>query len=182
MARLAGRSLAGLARAVRRRRSSSVAGVADIPVPVPLAAERATEVAPATPATLARELTMAVVRSGSPKLVPVSMRYDTADPYAVCADFPCGQGPRVSWVLARDLLWQGLNAPVGDGDVRVWPSGNADDAGVFISLRSPDGEALVHAANDEVVAFLQASYRLCPPGTEANYLDVDDDLRRLCTS
>jgi len=116
-----------------------------------------------------------------PKRVPVVMRYDIADPYAVCAELPGAPGRGVSWVFARDLMSQGLTAPTGDGDVRIWPAGSGR-ADVRIAFRSPDGEALLQAAIRDVVDFLRRSHSLCPPGREGDYLEVDATLRRLLPS
>src|SRR3569833_3433507 len=53
--------------------------------------------------------------------LPVSLRYSAADPYAVRAVFS-GDGMEIEWIFARDLLRRGLSAPIGDGNVHVWPS------------------------------------------------------------
>jgi len=113
-----------------------------------------------------------------PEHTPVVMRYDISDPYAVRAQFPATPGPPVSWVFARDLLSQGLMAPTGDGDMRIWPT-ESGGVGLRISLKSPHGEGLVQAATADVDEFLRQSYSLCPPGREGDYVDVDGALRQL---
>jgi hypothetical protein len=132
--------------------------------------------------TVTRDVVMEVVTIDD-RLEPVSvvLRYDTADPYAVCADFVTACGQRVSWCLARDLMSSGLLAPTGHGDVRIWPATCRGTAIVNIALVSHDGAAVVQARTADVAEFLGSSYALCPPGTESEYLDVDAALRALLT-
>ena len=55
--------------------------------------------------TVTRELNVQVVAPiDGPSQVGVSMRYDTADPYAVHAMFRVAVDQQVSWVFARELL------------------------------------------------------------------------------
>ncbi|MCW2510016.1 MAG: SsgA, partial [Modestobacter sp.] len=88
--------------------------------------------------------------------VPAALIYDSTDPFAVRVRFGDG-GPDedvdtapyddpdedggVEWLLSRDLLRAGLTAPVGEGDVRLWPARGGLDV-VFLQLRAPSGEAL----------------------------------------
>ena len=127
-----------------------------------------------------REVTMAVVVPADvQQRVPVVMRYDRSDPFAVAAEFQATPTDRVAWVFARELLAHGMRVPIGEGDVRVWPTA---DGAVRISLTSPDGEALVEVAAADVAEFLRQSYALCPLGAEAANLDVDGALRALFAS
>lgn len=129
-------------------------------------------------AAVSRELTMAVVEpvEGSRSL-PVVMHYDVGDPFAVRLEFHTGGGQLIAWVFGRELLTLGLVAPVGEGDVRVWPS--PASRSVFIALFSPEGEAVVEAELAAVEDFLARSYAVCPPGAESSHLDVDATLRSL---
>jgi hypothetical protein len=124
--------------------------------------------------SVTRELSMHVVApSDGPSEVTVSLRYDTADPYAVHSIFRVAPEQQIAWVFARELLSLGLDEPSGDGDVRIGPS--CDQAGevVCITLRSPDGEATIQAAADDIVEFLSAAYALCPRGRESQHLKID---------
>jgi hypothetical protein len=108
----------------------------------------------------------------------VSLRYSAADPYAVSAVFNC-DGMAVEWVFARDLLRDGLSAPIGDGDVRVWPSWGIGRKLVMISLTSPDGQAVLEANVKDVRDFLKRTIAVVPEGGETAHLDVDAALARL---
>ena len=110
--------------------------------------------------------------------LPVSLRYSAADPYAVSAVFS-GDGMEVEWVFARDLLRQGLSTPIGDGDVHVWPSWGTGRELLMISLTSPDGQAVLEAAAEDVRTFLDRTAAVVPDGQESSHLDLDTALTRL---
>jgi hypothetical protein len=102
------------------------------------------------------------------------LRYDTADPYAVAIVFTV-HGREVVWVFGRDLLLQGVSEPVGDGDVQVLPSIDADGrAQVLVSLTAPTGQALVEARARDVLDFLALTTQAVWPGTEGDRLSADD--------
>jgi len=130
--------------------------------------------------TVTRQLVMDVVTPDDRlEQVTVLLRYDTADPYAVSAEFLTESGQQVRWFLARDLMSGGLMDATGEGDVRVWPASHRGRSLVNIALMSHDGHAVVQAAAEDVVDFLGSSFALCPPGAESHYLDVDAALRVL---
>lgn len=114
--------------------------------------------------------------------VPVVLRYDPADPYAVVAEFHLVAGQGVAWVFARDLVSRGLHAAAGEGDVRIRPCAFRGVAGASIALVSPDGEALVRASARDLEEFLRRTHLVCPPGSEGRHLDVDGDLSGILAS
>lgn len=109
------------------------------------------------------------VKTGS-RSVPVRVRlvYDPQDPYAVALRF-LPEGRVVTWILARELLRDGLYRMAGEGDVRVTPG--AVTVGVHLS--SPSGEALVVFARDDIAQFLRSTYLEVPDGSEAGRIDWD---------
>jgi len=120
-----------------------------------------------------------VVPDGSPLPVTASIRYDAADPYAVSVTFYTGASEPVRWTFARQLLTDGVEGPVGDGDVRVWPSRTDGLPMVCIALSSPSGRALFEASLGDVVEFLSRSYVAVPTGAESDFVDVDAELGAL---
>jgi hypothetical protein len=117
---------------------------------------------------------------GAELLLAAELRYTAGDPLAVEALFEDGSDEPVRWVFARDLLSAGLDRRAGDGDVVVWPTN--DTVGirvVHLRLRSPHGDALLEASADAIQAFLVATWRLVPPGTEHEHLDIDGALDAL---
>jgi hypothetical protein len=135
------------------------------------------------PSTVTRELIVQLVAPGDGSVsLPVVMRYDVADPFAVHATFCTGQGDGVSWVFARELLTTGVHRASGEGDVRVWPSWNAGHEVIFIALTSPDGEALLQAPTRALMEFLSCTYSLCAQGQERDHLDLDRAIEALFTA
>lgn len=129
--------------------------------------------------TLALEL---IDTTGEASRLDGDLEYTAADPYAVAAVFRAGPSP-IRWVFARELLAEGLFAPVGDGDVHVWPClDNHGQAVVLIELNSPHGEALLQAASRDVSEFLQRTFELVPRGTEDMQLDLDHTVLQLLGS
>ncbi|MET1059377.1 MAG: SsgA family sporulation/cell division regulator [Nocardioides sp.] len=119
---------------------------------------------------------------GAVVTVDVELSYDPADPFAVAADFdPTGE--RIRWTFARDLLRRGLFEPSGDGDVRLSPSTDADgEETVILQLCSPDGESALQTPAVAVAAFLEATSRVVPFGTESSFLDIDALVARILAS
>ncbi len=110
--------------------------------------------------------------------LPVYLRYCVDDPYAVSVAF---QGPdeEVTWVFARDLLADGLEKPLGDGDVTVRPHRHDGRDVLVIGLASPDGAAELEADAAEVRAFVELCESVLPRGREHTVLDLDAALEEL---
>jgi hypothetical protein len=117
-----------------------------------------------------------VVPDGSPVPVTASIRYDATDPYAVTVTFFTGAAEPVRWTFARQLLTDGVERSVGEGDVRVWPAHTDGRPVVYIALSSPSGRALFEAHLADVVDFLSRSYLAVPTGSESDFVDVDGEL------
>jgi len=130
-------------------------------------------------ASVTCELDVRLVVPGEASVpVPVVLQYDSVDPYAVQATFRTG-GQGVDWVFARELIAAGVNRPVGQGDVRVWPSTDPDDEVVYLALSSPDGKALREAPAAVLRVFVARTALIVPPGEEYRYLDLDSTLAAL---
>ena len=131
-------------------------------------------------ATVVAELGLRLVvpdRGGVP--LTSSLRYRGDDPYAIRMSFHAGLDDPVEWLFARDLLSVGVQAATGDGDVRVWPALAGDRDVLNISLSSPFGQAHFEASLAAVSAFLRRTYEVVPLGREADFVDVEGELRDL---
>ncbi|MGX4691682.1 SsgA family sporulation/cell division regulator [Streptomyces sp. JNUCC 63] len=85
--------------------------------------------------------------------VPVGLRYDPlADPREVRVDLPGA----CEWAFSRSLLEQGLCAPAGTGDVRVWPCGRVQ---TVVELHSAHGVSVVQFETRTLIRFLRRTYR-----------------------
>ena len=137
----------------------------------------------ARPTSVSTELQLRLVVPGAASLpVRAGLRYDVADPYAVQVSFHTGNGSEgeiVEWTFARQLLTDGVSAPVGEGDVQVWPSASAGLPVVCLSLSSPSGKALFEVPLPELVDFLGQTYAAVPTGSEGEYVDVEAELALL---
>lgn len=133
------------------------------------------------PTTVTAELGLRLVLPDSPSLpVLATLRYDAADPYAICVCFHTGaDGSAVEWSFARQLLTDGVHRPCGDGDVRVWPKTRDGRRLVSLALTSPSGSALFETPLADVVEFLTRSYDAVPIGSESLFVDIDAELALL---
>jgi hypothetical protein len=124
-----------------------------------------------------------LVADADPVPLPVVLQYMASDPCAVHAVFS-GDGMEVVWVLGRELLRDGLARPIGDGDVHCWPSWGTGQELLMISLTSPDGQAVLECAADDVRRFLDRTEAVVSPGDESYLLGrgMDDELHRLFES
>jgi hypothetical protein len=134
------------------------------------------------PTSVSTDLQLRLVVPGAASLpVRAGLRYDITDPYAVQVSFLTGgsDGESVEWTFARQLLTDGVTAPVGEGDVQVWPSASAGAPVVCLSLSSPSGKALFEVPLPELVDFLGQTYAAVPTGSESEHVDVDAELALL---
>jgi hypothetical protein len=122
-------------------------------------------------------LILRLIGTGSSMDVPADFSYDAEDPFAVRMTFgAAGSGSDdVTWLVARELLWTGLERRAGDGDVRLGPAGPTDV--LFLQLVAPSGEALFELSRVALVAFLRGTEALVPLGAET--VDLDDELAAL---
>ncbi|WP_316745449.1 SsgA family sporulation/cell division regulator [Streptomyces sp. MK7] len=99
------------------------------------------------------------------------LTYRVSDPYAVEARFRADDRDETVWTFARDLLKNGLERRNGLGDVVVWPgTGTQGEPRVFVRLSSPEGTALLSAADADLRAFLAAASNLVSYGAEHPHL------------
>ncbi|MER5636327.1 SsgA family sporulation/cell division regulator [Kitasatospora sp. NPDC002227] len=116
-------------------------------------------------------------------LLRVTLRYGSEDPLAVRMLFPTEysldsetEGDEITWVFARHLLAEGLDAPAGLGDVHLRPTLGRR---VMVELRAAEGLALLQFAAADLRRFLWHSYVAVPEGTETDHLDPDRALAEL---
>ncbi|SMF44347.1 SsgA family sporulation/cell division regulator [Streptomyces sp. Amel2xC10] len=111
--------------------------------------------------------------------VPATLRYASAEPFAVSLDFPAEvslAGERVTWTFARALLEEGLRGPAGSGDVHIWPCGRSR---TVVEFHSPLGMALLQFDSPALDRFLLRSYAVVAAGEEDVAAAVDDGLQTL---
>src|SRR5215210_6811022 len=119
-------------------------------------------------------ITLQLVGPQSWTEVPALLCYEPTDPFAVRIAFgdvgdengvvELDEGG-IAWLLSRELLQAGLEAPAGDGDVRLWPAHAATDV-LFLHLRAPSGEAVYELSRATVDGFLGHTEALVASGAE----------------
>ncbi|MFD7625167.1 SsgA family sporulation/cell division regulator [Streptomyces sp. NPDC059851] len=108
--------------------------------------------------------------------IPVELRYDGGDPYAVRLTFHLPGDAPVTWAFGRELLLDGINQPCGEGDVHIAPTSSEDLSDVHIRLQVGSDRALFRAGAAPLVAFLDRTDRLVPLGQERNLGDFEMSL------
>ncbi|MER7766752.1 SsgA family sporulation/cell division regulator [Kitasatospora sp. NPDC096140] len=149
-----------------------------MPVPQPLPSPQSRPDAASTELLLDARLVLGEHRSVD---IPVRFEYHADDPLAVALEFlgPAADGG--IWQFARDLLCEGLQKPVGLGDVRIWPPCTCHGrTALRIMLRGHDGTVLIDLPARQVRRWLRReTFALVPQGTEGNLIDWDTELRGL---
>ncbi|MEU8852476.1 SsgA family sporulation/cell division regulator [Streptomyces sp. NPDC048564] len=91
--------------------------------------------------------------------VPVVLKYDPeTDPRAVCVRLPGRQAHE--WTFSRSLLEQGLRAPAGSGEIRVWPCGRVQ---AVVEFHSAEGVSVVQFDMKALMRFLRRTYLAAAP-------------------
>jgi hypothetical protein len=102
------------------------------------------------------------------------LTYAAHDPYAVQMAFRTGDG-QVTWTFARELLFDGMRRPTGEGDVFLEPDADA----VRLVLKAPTGTAEFALDAFDLAVFLEETSNLVPRGQESRTIDLDAELARL---
>ncbi|MET8474065.1 SsgA family sporulation/cell division regulator [Streptomyces sp. NPDC006422] len=114
--------------------------------------------------------------------IPVELRYESTDPYAVRLTFHLPGDAPVTWAFGRELLVDGVNGASGEGDVQVTPVERVGGAvgempgEVHIRLQVGADQALFRAGVAPLVAFLDRTDKLVPLGQEEAGADFESDL------
>ncbi|MEV5978829.1 SsgA family sporulation/cell division regulator [Streptomyces sp. NPDC052114] len=108
--------------------------------------------------------------------IPVELRYEINDPYAVRLTFHLPGDAPVSWTFGRELLIDGVSRPCGDGDVRIEPTDPdlLDEA--LIRLQVGGDQALFRVGIPPLLAFLDRTDKVVPFGQERALADFDTHL------
>ncbi|MGW4566970.1 SsgA family sporulation/cell division regulator [Streptomyces sp. NPDC004561] len=127
------------------------------------------------------DMTIHLVLSAT-EAVPIEVRfsYDSTDPLAVRLDFGGGPETVAPWLFSRDLLYEGLRTPSGEGNVRVWPPCRCHGpTTVRIVLRGGGGAAALYVPATAFQDWLTDTFTAVPAGTEASHLCWDDVVAEL---
>ncbi|MEU5685258.1 SsgA family sporulation/cell division regulator [Streptomyces venezuelae] len=108
--------------------------------------------------------------------IPVELRYELGDPYAVRLTFHLPGDAPVTWAFGRELLIDGVGRPCGDGDVRVEPTDSLMLDEALIRLQVGADQALFRVGIPPLLAFLDRTDKLVPLGQERALADFEAHL------
>src|SRR3954453_1803113 len=108
--------------------------------------------------------------------IPVELRYETCDPYAVRLTFHLPGDAPVTWTFGRELLIDGVGRPCGGGDAHVSPAEPDSLTEVLIRLQVGRDQALFRSSTAPLIAFLDRTDKLVPLGQEGSLADFDAHL------
>jgi hypothetical protein len=116
--------------------------------------------------TLRRPITFELLghRNGTVS-VPVTMVWSSDDPLAIKLRIKASRRRVIVWIVARDLLADGLLFSAGVGDVRVQPYEDHPEW-MLLTLDSPDGRADLLVPVDALGGFLADTFGEVPAGAE----------------
>lgn len=123
----------------------------------------------------AMETTMALLVEGDRPLVRARFEYRTDEPFGVHMTLSLEDGSAVEWVIARELIIQGVHVPAGLADVQLYPISDA----IVIELDSPDGGAVLLADPAAMYEFAVEIQQLVPLGSEDQFFCLDDALAEI---
>jgi Streptomyces sporulation and cell division protein, SsgA len=103
----------------------------------------------------------------------MTLVYTRRDPLEITAAFEAAlavDGRPAHWIISRDLVADGLLAPAGIGDVRIFPH----NGGTAIELHAGPDHALLTVDSAELARFLDATRAVVPLGGEIPAIDWSD--------
>jgi hypothetical protein len=100
--------------------------------------------------------------NGATAPVETELIYQADDPFAVTMKFHSG-GSVATWIMGRDLVAGGLTTSSGIGDVRLRPHSSRV---LVLELISDRHVTVFRLPKGTLRKFLDATYRLVPPGAE----------------
>jgi hypothetical protein len=129
--------------------------------------------------TVTTPLTLSVSASTGDADMPAELRYDPNDPLAVTLAIGTQCESPVIWVFARDLLAEGVNSAVGEGDITVEPGSDEATNDVIRITLATDCLATMTADRNKILEFLVASFTAVPSGCEMDQIDFDAEIAAL---
>jgi hypothetical protein len=108
--------------------------------------------------------------------------YRADDPYAVTMSISRPSGRWIDWLMARDLLVEGMIAPSGLGDVRVAPFSDDEFDIVEVKIGDDEGFAALEFDRELMERFLASTFELVVAGGESDALDLTAAIEKITNS
>ncbi|HVL85972.1 MAG TPA: SsgA family sporulation/cell division regulator [Pseudonocardia sp.] len=125
---------------------------------------------------------MFTVLHGQPAPVVTRWTYSAADPFAVTLAVRTRNDRWIEWLVARELVVAGLDAPAGVGDIRMSPQEVHGYDVVEIEICSTGGRAVLEVDRDLLRHFVDASTELVALGEEITHMDIDGEIEKITRS
>lgn len=131
---------------------------------------------------IAHNVAMTTIAPEVGMTLPMTMVYDTDEPYAITLNF--GADSPVTWMIGLDLISDGIMDSAGDGDVVI----ARIDTEVYMTLKSPDQPMCVLTCGYESLSrFVITAKELSVPHTIAadgtipaqRNVDIDAELQAI---
>jgi hypothetical protein len=108
--------------------------------------------------------------------------YRADDPYAVTMSISRPSGRWIDWLMARDLVVEGMLAPAGIGDVRVAPFSDDEFDIVEVKIGDDEGFAALEFDRELMERFLAATFDILARGSESGALDISAAIEKITNS
>ena len=131
--------------------------------------------------TVRTELPLAITADSGDAEIGAELRYDPADPFAVCLAIGVECPDPVVWFFARDLLAEGVQHAAGEGDITIEPIDADGRREVQLTLAT-NCIAMLSAPREKVMEFLVESFTVVPSGCELDLVDLDTEIEALLAS
>ncbi|MFJ7497332.1 SsgA family sporulation/cell division regulator [Streptomyces sp. NPDC097727] len=105
--------------------------------------------------------------------VRAEFRFDVGSPMVVSVTLTPWHGAGVTWRIGRDLLYQGLYAESGEGDVQAWPMRSEEGDTAWLLLESGSNGAVFELPAPLLGSWLEATYERVSVEEETADLDWD---------
>ncbi|MHA6795431.1 SsgA family sporulation/cell division regulator [Pseudonocardia bannensis] len=125
---------------------------------------------------------MFTVLHGQPAPVVTRWSYSAADPFAVTLAVRTRHDRWVEWLVARDLVIDGLTGPAGYGDIRMSPQVVQGYDIVEIEIGSSSGRAVLEVDRDLLRHFIDATLEVVALGDESDRMDLDGEIAKITSS
>ena len=125
---------------------------------------------------------MFTVLHGQPAPVVTRWSYSAYDPFAVSLAVRARHDRWVEWLVGRELVVAGLDAPAGEGDVRMRPLSVQGYDIVEIEISSNDGRAVLEVDRALLRTFVASTLEVVALGAEADRMDLDGEIARITRS
>jgi hypothetical protein len=108
--------------------------------------------------------------------------YRADDPYAVTMSISRPSGRWINWLMARDLVVEGMLASAGLGDVRVAPFSDEEFDIIEVKIGDDEGFAALEFDRDLMERFLAATFEVVELGSESDVIDVAAEIEKITNS